>query len=106
MSVISLEQRIRAAGGAFNLLYHGAGAPFNFPVQAEFSNWRDAQEASRQTAIFQDMSHHMCNATFAGPDVVRLLSDLGINSFENFGRAARVGAATMRWISPARSWKV
>jgi vanillate/3-O-methylgallate O-demethylase len=81
----SIAQQIQVDGNAFEMLYNGAGSPFSFPVQAEFSNWRDEQEAWRRTAIFQNMSHHMCNAFFEGPDVYRLLSDLGINSFAGFG---------------------
>ncbi|MEM8981227.1 MAG: aminomethyl transferase family protein, partial [Pseudomonadota bacterium] len=56
-----------------------------FPVKPEFSNWIDEQKAWRNSAIFQNMSHHMTDVFFQGPDVIRLLSDLGINSFDGFG---------------------
>jgi glycine cleavage system aminomethyltransferase T len=67
------------------MLYNSAGTPFAFPIAPEFTNWRDEQEAWRKTAVFQDMSFHMCNMFVEGQDVTRLLSDLGINSFASFG---------------------
>ena len=86
MTGISLEQHINANGAnAFNLLYHASGRPFAFPLAPEFSNWQDEQRAWRTSAIFQDMSFHMSEYYFEGPDIVRLLSDLGINSFKDFG---------------------
>lgn len=81
----SLEDRIAAVGNAHSLLYDSEGAPFVFPINAEFSNWRDEQHAWRHSAIFQDMSFHMCDMLLIGPDAVRLLSDLGVNSFATFG---------------------
>jgi vanillate/3-O-methylgallate O-demethylase len=67
------------------MLYDSMGMPFTFPLAPEFSNWRDEQDAWRTTAIFQDMSFHMCSMLLEGRDVYRLLSDLGINSFASFG---------------------
>ncbi len=86
MSATSLEEKIRSSGtDVFDLLYNAGGRPFAFPLAAEFSNWQDEQRAWRQSAIFQDMSYHMSEHYFEGPDVVRLLSDLGVNSFQGFG---------------------
>lgn len=81
----SLEDRIVDRGGAQSLLYNSPGSPLAFPIAAEFSNWRDEQEAWRKSAIFQDMSFHMYDMLVEGPDVYQLLSDLGINSFVSFG---------------------
>jgi len=82
----SLEQRIQASGTTvFDLLYHAPGRPFGFPLAPEFSNWQDEQRAWRTSAIFQDMSFHMSEHYFEGPDLIPLLSHLGINSFANFG---------------------
>lgn len=85
MTQRSLQQKIDAHGDVFDMMYNALGRPFGFPLQSEFSNWQDEQRAWRNAAIFQDMSFHMCDVTFAGPDLVRLLSDLGINSFAGFG---------------------
>ncbi|WP_136657035.1 aminomethyltransferase family protein [Nitratireductor sp. XY-223] len=81
----SLQQKIDAHGDVFDMMYNARGRPFGFPLQPEFSNWQDEQRAWRHAAIFQDMSYHMCDVTFAGPDLYPLLSYLGINSFTGFG---------------------
>jgi glycine cleavage system aminomethyltransferase T len=57
-----------------------------FPVPPEFSNWRDETEAWNNTAVLLDQSHHMTDLYIEGPDTIRLLSNLGINNFRNFGR--------------------
>jgi vanillate/3-O-methylgallate O-demethylase len=59
--------------------------PYVYPmVPSEFSNWRDEQRAWRQTCALFDQSHHMTDLTIEGPDVIRLLSELGVNSFATF----------------------
>jgi vanillate/3-O-methylgallate O-demethylase len=56
-----------------------------YPVVAsEFTNWRDEQRAWRQTAVLFDQSHHMAELMIEGPDALKLLSRLGINSFASF----------------------
>ena len=85
MAGSSLQDKISASGNVHDMLYHASGRVFQFPVQSEFTNWRDEQDAWRTAAIFQNMSHHMCNVYFEGPDVYRLLADFGINSFAGFG---------------------
>jgi vanillate/3-O-methylgallate O-demethylase len=59
--------------------------PYVYPmVPSEFSNWRDEQRAWRETCALFDQSHHMTDLTIEGPDVIRLLSELGVNSFATF----------------------
>jgi vanillate/3-O-methylgallate O-demethylase len=53
------------------------------PVPAEFSNWWDEQRAWRETAILFDQSHHMPELYVKGPDALRLLSSIGVNSLAN-----------------------
>ncbi len=59
------------------------------PVPLEQSNWIDEQRAWRNSAVLFDQSHHMPELFVTGPDAKKLLSYVGINSFENFipGRA-------------------
>jgi glycine cleavage system aminomethyltransferase T len=59
------------------------------PVPLERSNWVDEQRAWRNSAVLFDQSHHMPELFLSGPDAMKLLSRVGINSFENFipGRA-------------------
>ncbi len=67
------------------MLYHAPARPFEFPIAPEFSNWVDEQRAWRTSAVFQTMSHHMTDVYFEGPDIIALLSNLGINSVKDFG---------------------
>lgn len=85
MAQQSLEQKLQSCSSPFEMLYNSPAGVLQFPVKPEFTNWRDEQEAWKKTAILQDMSHHMTDVVLKGPDVYRLLSDLAINSFRNFG---------------------
>ncbi|MGH3340441.1 MAG: hypothetical protein ACRDPL_16650, partial [Propionibacteriaceae bacterium] len=59
--------------------------PYVYPmVASEFSNWRDEQVAWRETCALFDQSHHMTDLTIEGPDLIELLSALGVNSFAKF----------------------
>ncbi len=85
MSQQSLEDAIRAAGNPVTLLRNSQIGPYAFPVvRHEFTNWRDEQRAWRETCALFDQSHHMTDLYVEGPDALRVLSDLGINSFQNF----------------------
>lgn len=82
----SLEAKMNASGGPVNMLRNSPIGPYAFPIAAEFTNWRDEQESWRQTAALMDQSVHMTDLYISGPDTIRLLSDLGVNSFEGYGR--------------------
>ena len=81
----SLEEKLQAMGGAVEMARNSQIGPYVYPaVQAEFTNWRDEQVSWQRTAALFDQSHHMLDLQVEGPDVIRLLSDLGINTFESF----------------------
>ena len=81
----NLEQVLRAAGNPVEWLRNSQIGAYVYPVvPTEFSNWRDEQRAWRDTAVLFDQSHHMDNIYIKGPDAVRLVSELSINSFKNF----------------------
>jgi vanillate/3-O-methylgallate O-demethylase len=85
MAPTNLEDKLQAAGSAVALARNSQIGPYVYPaVAAEFTNWRDEQIAWRETAALFDQSHHMTDLYIEGPDAIRLLSDLGVNSFENF----------------------
>lgn len=85
MSQHSLEDSLNRAGSPVELLRNSRIGPYSFPVVPhEFSNWRDEQRAWRETCALFDQSHHMTDLYIRGGDVVRLLSDLGVNSFKGF----------------------
>ena len=97
MSERSLEDVLQAAGNPVELVRNSQIGPYVYPkVPAEFTNWRDEQVGWRETAALFDQSHHMTDLTIEGPDVVRLLSDLGVNTFKNFavGKAKQFVACT------------
>ena len=90
MSHRSLEDALQAAGSAVGLARNSQLGPYVYPaVPSEFSNWRDEQAAWRETCALFDQSHHMTDLTVAGPDAVKVVSALGINSVDGFrpGRA-------------------
>jgi len=81
----SLEDAIRAAGSPVELARNSQIGPYVYPaVPAEFSNWREEQVAWRETCALFDQSHHMTDLYIEGPDLIKLLSDVGINTFGNF----------------------
>ncbi len=85
MSYRSLEELLQAAGNPVKLLRDSQIGPYVYPaVPSEFSNWRDEQRAWRETCALFDQSHHMTDLYVEGPDVMKLFSDLGVNSFANF----------------------
>jgi vanillate/3-O-methylgallate O-demethylase len=81
----TLEDVLDAAGGPVPLLRNSQIGPYAFPVvRPEFTNWRDEQRAWRETCALFDQSHHMTDLYVEGPDALRLLSDLGVNSVKSF----------------------
>jgi len=83
--VQSLQDKINAHSDVWDMLYNAPAGQFSFPIKAEFSNWIDEQSAWQKSVILQNMSHHMTDVYFEGPDIIRLLSDLGVNTFADFG---------------------
>src|SRR5258708_38621768 len=65
-------------------------------VPAEYTNWRDEQRAWRETAVLFDQSHHMVEQYVEGPDALKMLSHLAINSFAKFpvARAKQFGGGS------------
>jgi vanillate/3-O-methylgallate O-demethylase len=53
-------------------------------IPPAYSNWRDEQRAWSETAVLFQQSHHMPELFLDGPDALRLLERLGVNSFANF----------------------
>jgi glycine cleavage system aminomethyltransferase T len=82
----TLEDKIQSLGNPVHFLRNAQVGSYPFPFPAEFTNWRDEQTAWSQTAVLFDQSFHMFDIYFKGPDVKKLFSDLGVNSFTGFGR--------------------
>jgi glycine cleavage system aminomethyltransferase T len=74
------------------MLRHSQCGPYVFPIDAEFSNWFDEQASWNDTAVLFDLSRHMTDIYFEGPDLMKLLSSLAVNSFNGFqkGKAKQI----------------
>ncbi len=81
----SLAAALARAGSPVELLRNLSFPPSTFPVQPEFTNWRSEQRSWVESCALLDQSHHMTDLFIEGPDALRLLSDLGVNSFTAFG---------------------
>ncbi|GAA4414895.1 aminomethyltransferase family protein [Georgenia halophila] len=84
MAPENVEEAMGRAGGPVPLLRNSPAAPHTFPVAPEHSNWRSEQHAWRETVALLDQSHHMTDLFLDGPEALRLLSELGVNSFRSF----------------------
>ena len=85
MSRRSLEDLLQSAGGTVELLRNSQAGPNVYPgVPSEFTNWRDEQQAWQQTCVLFNLSYHMADLAVEGPDALKLLSGLAVNSFEGF----------------------
>ncbi|MCR3721960.1 MULTISPECIES: aminomethyl transferase family protein [Prauserella salsuginis group] len=85
MTSESLAAAIARVGNPVDLLRNTAARAHTFPVAAEFSNWRSEQRAWAESCALLDQSHHMTDLFLEGPDALKLLSDLAVNTFANFG---------------------
>jgi glycine cleavage system aminomethyltransferase T len=80
-----LEQALQAAGSPVEMLRNSQIGPYAFPVvPSEFTNWRDEQRSWRESCALFDQSHHMTDLYVDGPDALKLLSALAINTFKGF----------------------
>jgi vanillate/3-O-methylgallate O-demethylase len=85
MSPRNLEEVLAAAGNTVDMLRNSQIGAYVYPVVApEFSNWYDEQKAWRDSAVLFDQSHHMVDIFVRGPDALKMLEHLTINSFKGF----------------------
>ncbi|MDB5662701.1 MAG: hypothetical protein JWM38_2403 [Sphingomonas bacterium] len=81
----NLEQILQDVGNPADMLRNSQAGPNVYPgVPAEYTNWRDEQWAWQNTAVLFNQSYHMADLLVEGPDALKLLSYLGINSMKGF----------------------
>jgi vanillate/3-O-methylgallate O-demethylase len=81
----NLDEILKAVGGPVNLLRSSSLGPYVFPVVApEYSNWRAEQQAWKDDCALLDLSYHMTDLYLSGPDVMPLLTKVGLNKFGTF----------------------
>lgn len=86
MSKISLEDKIKQYGNPSKMLQNAQVGPYVFPIAPQYTNWYEEVKAWREGAVLLNQSYHMTDLYVRGPDTVKFLSHIGINSFTNFGR--------------------
>lgn len=86
MTVQNLETKLQSFTSPVEMLRNAQTGGYDFPFPAQYSNWRDEQEAWQKSVVLFDQSFHMTDVYFEGPDVRRLLSDVAINTLKNFGK--------------------
>jgi len=85
MSQKSLEDVLQAAGDPVRLLRNLQTGPNAYPgVPPEYTNWRDETQAWQKTCVLFNQSYHMADLAVEGPDALKLLTRLGVNSFAGF----------------------
>ncbi len=85
MGYKNLAEKLRAVGNPVEMLRHSQIGPYAFPVvKHEFTNWRDEQQAWRNSCALFDQSHHMTDLYIEGPDALKAISDTAVNSFKTF----------------------
>ena len=80
----SLQSLLDSTGNVVDMLRNAQTGPNVYPVDAEYTNWRDEQEAWQNTCVLFDLSYHMVDLALEGPDALDLLRTVGFNSFEGF----------------------
>jgi glycine cleavage system aminomethyltransferase T len=86
MTHANLQAVLDGTKGISHFLYNQQTGPNVYPgVPPEYTNWRDEQWAWQKTSVLFNQSYHMAELLVEGPDALKLLSYLGVNSFANFG---------------------
>jgi syringate O-demethylase len=81
----NLEDLLGTVASPVELLRNAQTGPNVYPgVPAEYTNWRDEQQAWQRTCVLFNQSYHMTDLAVEGPDALELLSHLGVNSFDGF----------------------
>ena len=84
----SLQDFVDAKSDLVDYLYNDTKSPHGrdsvkTPVPPEFTNWRSEQKSWRESAVLFDQSHHMPELFVKGPNALRLLTRIGVNSLAN-----------------------
>lgn len=85
MAAKTLEDVLNSVKNPVELLRNQQTGPNVYPgVPAEYTNWRDEQQAWQNTCVLFNQSYHMADLAVEGPDALKLLSYLSMNSYKGF----------------------
>jgi syringate O-demethylase len=81
----NLAELLGTVESPVELLRNAQVGPNVYPgVPAEYTNWRDEQQAWQQSCVLFNQTYHMAELMVEGPDALALLTSLGVNSFATF----------------------
>jgi glycine cleavage system aminomethyltransferase T len=81
----SLESLLAEQPDLIHFLRNQQAGPNAYPgVPAEYTNWRDEQQAWQNSCVLFNQSYHMAELMVEGPGAFDFLLGLGINSFKGF----------------------
>ncbi|MEW5424958.1 aminomethyl transferase family protein [Amorphus sp. 3PC139-8] len=86
MADTSLEDKIQKVGNPSHMLQNSQTGPYAFPIPPQYTNWMEEVRAWRHGAVLLNQSYHMTDLYVRGPDAIKFISYVGVNSFANFGR--------------------
>ncbi|MBF9033353.1 aminomethyl transferase family protein [Rhodobacterales bacterium HKCCE2091] len=81
----TLQRKLDQFASPIEMLRASQMGPYQFPIPAEFSNWREEQRAWREGVALMDQSFHMTDLYVEGPDTIPFIASLAINGFTGFG---------------------
>jgi vanillate/3-O-methylgallate O-demethylase len=82
----SLESRLSDFASPSEMLQNAQTGAYVFPVAPQYTNWMEEVRAWREGAVLLNQSYHMTDLYVRGPDAIKFLSHVGVNSFAGFGR--------------------
>lgn len=82
----TLEEKIKKIGNPSHMLQNSQTGPYVFPIPPQYTNWMEEVRAWRHGAVLLNQSYHMTDLYVRGPDAIKFVSYVGVNSFDNFGR--------------------
>lgn len=82
----SLEDRIGEFDSPSQMLQNSQTGAYQFPIAPQYTNWMEEVRAWRTGAVLLNQSYHMTDLYIRGPEAVKFLSHVGVNSFQGFGR--------------------
>jgi vanillate/3-O-methylgallate O-demethylase len=86
MSDKTLEEKIKRIGNPSYMLQNAPMGAYAFPIAPQYTNWMEEVRAWREGAVLFNQSYHMTDLYVRGPDAIKFLSHVGVNSFDKFGR--------------------
>ena len=74
MTAKNLEELLQTKKNLVDFLRNQQTGPNVYPgVPAEYTNWRDEQQAWQHTCVLFNQSYHMADLAVEGPDALKLL---------------------------------